>query len=276
MIGDFWYSQGFHPNIVAGVLAMLIPVTAAYTCSSRAWTHRLLLGALFLAETGVLVLTQSRGALLGFGVALLMVAVGRGGRWAWAALVLIVIVGVGVATYGLQPALNLAMGGLGDSTVRSGEGRLELLSRGLYMMQDFPFTGIGLGMFPRVLPVLYPLFLVSPDTEMPHVHNIYVQTGIDHGFPGFIAFLALIGLLGVMGVQAIRLSRGRPWEPLAIGLLAGLMAFLVHGLVDTVGSSLRAHIMIWGQFGLLAAVWRWTQTDRIPDGDTTMRQPRNA
>jgi len=276
LIGDFWYSKGFHPNIVAGVLAMLIPVTAAYTLNSRARTHRLLLGALFLAETFVLVLTQSRGALLGFGMALLVVAVGRGGRWAWAALILIIVVGVGVAIYGVQPALDLAMGGLGVSTARSAEGRLELLSRGLYMLQDFPFTGIGLGMFPRVLPVLYPLFLVGPDTEMPHVHDIYLQMGIDHGLPGLVAFLALIGLLWVMGVQAIRLSRGRPWEPLAIGLLAGLAAYMVHGLVETVGSSARAHFMIWGHFGLLTAVWRWTETDRIQDGDSTTRRPSNA
>jgi len=152
------------------------------------------------------------------------------------------------------------MGGFGDGTIRSAEGRLEIFSRGLYMLQDFPFTGVGLGMFPRVLPILYPLFLVGPDADMPHVHNIYLQMGIDHGFPGLIAFLALIILLWVMGMQAIRLSRGQPWEPLTIGLLAGLAAYLVHGWVDAIWHTPRSHIIIWGYLGLLAAVWRWVKT----------------
>ncbi|MGD2205705.1 MAG: O-antigen ligase family protein [Anaerolineae bacterium] len=260
LINAFWNPKGFHPNIVGGILTMLVPVTAAYAWGARTWPHRLLLGLLFAGETLALVLTQSRGALLGFAVALIVVAVGRERRWAWAVPVLIVATAVGVALYGVQPSLDLLMSSVGDSVVQSGEGRLELVSRGLYMIQDFSFTGIGLGMFSRVLPLLYPLFLVGPDTEVPHVHNIYLQMGIDHGLPGLIAFLAFLVLLWVMGVQAIRSSRGRPWEPLAIGLLAGLASHLVHGLVDTIGFTPRASIIVWGHFGLLTAVWCWTQT----------------
>jgi len=276
LIDAFWNPKGFHPNIVGGILTMLVPVTAAYAWvvpprgaqATRTWPRHLLFTLLFVGEATTLVLTQSRGALLGFAVALVVVAIGRDRRWGWAVPILIVVAVVGVACYGLQPSLDLVMGSVGESAVRSGEGRLELFSRGLYMLQDFPFTGIGLGMFPRVLPILYPLFLVGPDTEVPHVHNIYLQTGIDHGFPGLIAFLALIILLWVMGIQAIRSSRGRPllasrnarWEPLAIGLLAGFVAYLIHGLVDATGFTPRAHIVVWGHFGLLTAVWRWAKT----------------
>jgi putative inorganic carbon (HCO3(-)) transporter len=143
--------------------------------------------------------------------------------------------------------------------VQSAAGRLELFSRAIYMLEDFSFTGIGLGMFPRILSLLYPLFLVGPDTEVPHAHNILLQAGVDHGIPGLVVFLALLILLGVLGIQAIRESRGRPWEPLAIGLLAGLIAYLVHGQVDAYGYTPRAHILVWGHFGLLTAVWKSTR-----------------
>jgi putative inorganic carbon (HCO3(-)) transporter len=178
---------------------------------------------------------------------------------------LVVVAAVGILVYGVQPTLDLVLGGVGDSAIRSAEGRLELFSRGLYMLQDFSFTGVGLGMFPRVLPILYPLFLVGPDTQMPHVHNIYLQAGIDHGFPGMIAFLAMLVLLLVMGVEAIRLSRGRRWEPLAIGLLGGLVAYLVHGLFDAIWHTPRSNIIIWGFFGVLTAVWRWVKSCALAD-----------
>ena len=257
LVNAFWNPQGFHPNIVGGFLAMSVPVTAAYAWAGRGWGRRLLFVSLLAGESFVLILTQSRGGILGFAVALLVVAVGRDRRWAWLALSLTVGAAIGIALYGLQPTLDLVMGGSAAGVVRSGESRLELFSRGIYMLQDFPFTGIGPGMFPKVLPILYPLFLADPSTEFPHVHNIYLQMGIDHGLPGLVAFLALAILLCVLGAQTVRQSRGRPWEPLAIGLLAGLAAYLTHGMVDAVGYTPRASILLWGHFGLLAALWRW-------------------
>jgi putative inorganic carbon (HCO3(-)) transporter len=267
LISAFWNPRGFHPNIVGGFLAMSVPVTAAYAWAGRGWARRLLFGLLLAGEVFVLILTQSRGGILGFGVALLVVAVGRDRRWAWLALALAVVAVAGMALYGLQPTLDLVMGGGAGGLVRSAESRLELYSRGIYMLQDFPFTGIGLGMFPRVLPILYPLFLVDPSTEFGHVHNIYLQMGIDHGFPGLVAFLALVILLGVLGAQTVRQSRGRPWEPLAIGLVAGLAAYLTHGMVDAVGYSPRAHILLWGHFGLLVALWYSCKVCRM-EGDS--------
>ena len=80
--------------------------------------------------------------------------------------------------------------------------------------------------------------------------------------PGLIAFLAFLILLSGMGIQAIRLSRGRPWEPFAIGLLAGLAATLVYGLVDTVWGTPRTNPILWGQWGLLTAAWCQARVQR--------------
>jgi putative inorganic carbon (HCO3(-)) transporter len=264
---SFWNpeSSGFHANITGGLLALFVPVTVAYAWA-MSWPRRphrlplaLLLWLLAAAEALVLVLSQSRGAMLGFAAALAVVAIGRNRRWAWLLPLVALVVVVAVVMAGAQPSLDLLLGGAADSAVSSAEGRLELFSRGLYMLQDFSFTGVGLGMFSRVLPLLYPLFLVGPDTEVAHVHNMYLQAGIDHGLPGLVVFLAILLLLAVMGSQAIRFSRKQAWEPLAIGLLAGLAAYSVHGFVDVIASSPRAHILIWAQWGLMVAVWRWAQ-----------------
>ena len=260
LLASFWYSAGLHPNIVGGSLAVFVPITAAYAWAAGAWPRRLLLWMLLLVETSTLLLTQSRGALVGLAIALVVVALARDRRWGWAVLVLAVLLAGAVAVLGVQTSLDWVMHSTGAGAVSSAEGRLELFSRGLYMLQDFPFTGVGLGTFPRVLPVLYPLFLVGPDAEVPHVHNIYLQMGIDHGFPGLIAYLTFMLLLAVMGVQTIRHSRGRSWEPLAIGLLAGLAAYLTHGCMDAIWHTPRSHPIIWGHFGLLTALWCWVKS----------------
>lgn len=260
LIGAFWYSAGFHPNIVGGALATLVPLTAAYAWSARAWYHRLFLWLLFLAEALTLLLTQSRGALLGFVAAMIVLVIGRGRRWLWLAPLLAAVVILSVFFYRVPVSLERVLDSTTANTAFSGEFRLELVVRAMYMLQDFPLTGIGLGMFPRVLPVLYPLSVVGADGEVAHVHNLYLQAGVDHGIPGLIAFLALVILLWVMGIQVIRPSRGRPWEPLSIGLLAGLAAFCAHGMVDAIWHTPRSNPIIWGCWGLLTAVWCWAKT----------------
>ncbi len=63
------------------------------------------------------------------------------------------------------------------------------------MLQDFPFTGIGMGTFTQVADRLYPFFLYAPGT-VEHAHNLFLQVGVDLGLPGLIAWLAIfmIGL----------------------------------------------------------------------------------
>jgi len=244
---------------------MFAPVTAAYLLFPGRWRWRLLAGGVLVVVGGALILTQSRGAMVGLAFGLVVVAIARDRRWAWGLVALGVAVAAGLLIYGAGPALDLLLGGaLGDAAAGS-EVRRELISRGLYMISDFSLTGIGPGMFPKVLPLLYPLFLVGPDTVMPHVHNVYLQQGIDHGLPGLIAFLALMILLGVMGWQAARAGRRAPWGSLAAGLLGGLAAYLLHGWFDAIDAGSRGHWFVWALFGLLAAVWHWS---RVADDAT--------
>jgi putative inorganic carbon (HCO3(-)) transporter len=262
VLEPFWYSSGFNPNIVGGALAVLIPITAAYAWTARRWSGRLLLGLLFVGETLTLVLTQSRGGFLGLGFALVVLAIGRDRRWGWILPILAILGVAGTALFGLQPATELVMDRVANGALPSAEGRLGLLSQGVEMLRDFPVTGVGLGMFPRVLMFLYPFGQLGPEVEIPHVHNVYLQMGIDHGLMGLVAFLAFLVLLWTMGSQALRWSRGLPWEPLTLGLFGGLAAYLIHGLFDAIWRTPRSHPIIWGCWGLLTAVWCWSRERR--------------
>jgi putative inorganic carbon (HCO3(-)) transporter len=142
--------------------------------------------------------------------------------------------------------------------------RVEIWSRAVYGIQDFSFTGMGLGTFRYVMPVLYPLFTVSPDVDLGHAHNEWLQAGVDLGLIGLIAFVTLQGLSLVLAYQAFR----RPL-PVVIrwsmaGVLAGLVAHNIFGLTDAVALGAKPGIFFWLLLALTAVVWRLMPFSALP------------
>ena len=70
-------------------------------------------------------------------------------------LTVAVIGGAVFWTYGASRLSERVVGGGLSSDVES---RIELWSRAISMIEDFPFTGIGMNNFRRVMPVMYPVF----------------------------------------------------------------------------------------------------------------------
>jgi len=134
--------------------------------------------------------------------------------------------------------------------------RVEIWSRAIYGIQDFPLTGMGLGTFRYVMPVLYPLFTVQPAVDLGHAHDEWLQAGVDLGLPGLITFVALQGLSFMLAYQAFR----RPVPAIVrwsmAGVLAGLLAHAIFGLTDAVALGAKPGIFFWLLLALTAAVWR--------------------
>ncbi|MGC8782684.1 MAG: O-antigen ligase family protein, partial [Anaerolineae bacterium] len=134
-------------------------------------------------------------------------------------------------------------------------GRPEIWSRALYAIQDFPFTGTGLGTFRRVVHLLYPLFTISPDIDIAHAHNLFLQVALDLGLPGLIAYLAVLWIALTVAWRAAKASPGMV-RGLALGLLAGLIALHIYGLTDTIALGAKPGLSFWLALGLIAALPR--------------------
>jgi putative inorganic carbon (HCO3(-)) transporter len=196
-------AAGANANIVGGTLAMLAPVGLAMLVFP-AVPRRLKVVA--WPSTALMLLTvllsQSRGAWMGLAASVLVVAALRDRR----ALVAIPVSLLGVAlVIGRYGTHTIAEALLQSSTIPSAAGRMEIWQRAVYMMQDFPFTGVGLGMYGRVAAILYPFFLISPDSNVPHAHNVFLQAAVDLGIPGLVAF---VGLLTVFVVAMLHVWWG--------------------------------------------------------------------
>ena len=184
-------SNVVNPNVIAGALTVLAPLAMSLCLFplSRRWLGVRMFGVIAaFTMVGVTILAASRGAWMGLAAAALVLIALRW-RWGWLALPL------GAVAAGLA-GWQIGFGRMAEAVLTApalggAEQRLEIWSRALYMVQDFPFTGIGMGTFRQVAHLLYPFFLAGPDAVIPHAHNIFLQVGVDLGLPGLIAWLAL-------------------------------------------------------------------------------------
>jgi putative inorganic carbon (hco3(-)) transporter len=260
-------SDAVHPNIMASVMVLLLPLPLALfafpiTAPGRLLRYRLLLRVALVVAAflmgGVLLLTKSRGGYIAAaaGVLALLWLLGRR-KLALALLVIALGLGVWVVGFGgsAETTLDLIDQGADPATMAF---RVNVWRVALWMLADFPFTGVGMGTFNDVAALLYPFY----ETQNPGVHNVYLQAGVDLGLPGLIAYLALVGLVVWMAGQAVRRlkdAESAPLRSIAIGGLSGMIALLVHGLVDNTVWNTRAAFLPWLMMGMLTALYGYVQ-----------------
>jgi putative inorganic carbon (HCO3(-)) transporter len=268
---------GINVNELGGTLLLFLPVALAATQARGTgsdwldWVIRFLALLLTLLFGALLLLTQSRSAWLGAAVALATMAWLRWRWMGWLILGAVLLVVLGVWYLGPAEAAQVLVqpGNIAGAEAMVGtvtlEGRVELWNRALYAIQDFPFTGCGLGTFRQVVHLLYPLFLTAPETDIAHAHNIYLQVALDLGLPGLVAYLALAGTALWIGWRLVRpAGADRSVVPsrhqwLAYGIVGSLIAFHVYGLTDAIALGAKPGVALWMLFALAVVLWRTTQ-----------------
>jgi putative inorganic carbon (HCO3(-)) transporter len=251
-----------HRNVMAASLIILYPITLGILLFAwkelRGW-YRFLLVIVACVVFIILILTQSRGALLSLGVVLLMLIVLRW-KWGWITIPFsLLAVGGTIAFWGVEKFLNVLSSGV---SLEGLNGRLEVWSRAIYMIQDFPITGVGLGLFGDVADNLYPFFLNAPGS-VPHAHNLFLQIAVDMGIPGLIAWLGVLFVMIIISWQLYRFGRRREdnWtEGLGAGLLCSQLALIIHGTLDAATwGGVRSAPFVWALWGLTSAAWIFYQ-----------------
>jgi putative inorganic carbon (HCO3(-)) transporter len=221
------------------VLALVVLFLIVLTQSRSAWLGTVLGGLLVLALWGAFSATRAWQYSL-WGTCLLALVAMAGGVW-W-------IGPERMQRLWQEPTGMTALGNLGTLGFRQ-----EVWRWALVATQDFPFTGCGLGTFREVVRLLYPLN-VSPNYDIAHAHNIFLQVTLDLGFPGLIAYLALLGIAADVGLRVARRAVER--RGLALGLVGALGSLHIYGLLDALAPGSKTAIVFWVALGLLAALDR--------------------
>jgi putative inorganic carbon (HCO3(-)) transporter len=257
-------TEGFQPNAIAGVLVLFVPLQIAFAAASKksvSSLRRLLhLGALAIVG-GTLLLTQSRSGWIALAVGLCAWAVwhSRRSRMVFAGAAIIGAIAALTSWSRIAPLIARAAG---SGIAEDAEGRLELWSRAIYGIQDFPITGMGMNAFRKVMPVFYPTFLGSPDTDVAHAHNHLLQAALDLGLPGLIAYLALwFGAAGLLTV-GIRNTTDPDRRRIISGMAAGMIAYFVFGTADTIALGAKVGIFFWIALALTVALHEKAMSER--------------
>ncbi|MGB7218068.1 MAG: O-antigen ligase family protein [Vicinamibacterales bacterium] len=261
--------EGFNANAVAGCLVLFVPLQVALLMGAakpslpawqpsderRKW-ETVVQAFLLVLTAGTLLLTQSRGAWLG----LVAAAVAF---FAWYSrltrtLAAAIVVGILVltATLGLERTTNLAVSRSGTGMANSVPTRIEIWSRAIYGIQDFPFTGMGMNTFRRVMPVLYPAFLTPPDWDVAHAHNHLLQAALDLGLPGLVAYGSIWIVVGSLLIVVYRHSRQLTYRIIAGGLGAGLIAHFAFSMTDAIPLGAKVGALFWLALALSVALHR--------------------
>jgi len=167
------------------------------------------------------------------------------------ALVLTVMLGTaGVVVVGSQ-ALHQAL--FDDGTRSAGlsiAARVDLWRRGILMLLDMPLTGIGMHAFPFAIQSFYPLPRGTDPSVIQDAHNVYLQTALDLGLPGLFAVAGLSWCAIRGGVSAVRIGHRKT---LVVGLMVGLCAYGLHGIIEAAGPGSWSALEVWAFLGVLAA-----------------------
>ncbi len=279
------YSGFGEPNPFAAYLEMSVPLLAALALAwlipaksiSGAKRPEGTIVALVSGATAIgsvaLLLSQSRGGLLGFLAGMVVVS------WltlSWAKWVIVscaFLAAIVVVMPPTGPTVRARiLDSVGNPTVDTQvttenfavQERIAHWRAGLAMWKDYPYLGVGAGNFPDRFREETQVwrFRISRG----HAHNSYIQAAAQAGLAGLAAYVTLMSVALATCISKLRQARSDV-RSVVVGSLAVTVAVMVHGFFDylhvlSLGLQLS---VVWAMLDLVGStnLPRWPRLDAI-------------
>jgi putative inorganic carbon (HCO3(-)) transporter len=238
-----------HPNQLAGFLGVLIPVAAAL---ARHFTHRwlrIVARVLVPLALAAVLVTYSRGALVGL-LALPLLFIRDPRTWPALAAGLTVIV---LLSPGAWQDRIAGAGSLQTPEIAS---RVDIWSAAIEAFQQRPVLGWGLNDFPSAYLALERPgrnFLGQGQFDLPPTaHNLYLNTAAEQGLVGLVA-LALLGVGWLALTRRLRRRSDARDRALGTALLGVGIVLALHNLFDVTFVDPKTSTLVWALIGAGAA-----------------------
>jgi O-antigen ligase len=233
---DTWAFR-LHPNSVATFLEGMIPLALAIAIGEKRPWLRAFYGFCAAAFAPALLMTASRGAWVGLALCGIIWLATRFHRMGMIFAAVVPIAGAVPGAYLVfnnDASLNsIPIVGTTLVPLFARPDRLEVYRNSLYLIQDFPFTGIGLGDVFAMVYSRYALLIRAP--FLTYSHSLFLEIWLDQGLLGILSFLALISAFYLFVRRVLsHLSKMEEKAPSAVfqGCWLGVTATLIHGLFD--------------------------------------------
>lgn len=237
------------PNSVASYLALLLPVAMGILVTGVGPWYKRLAALTFSLGVLALLLTQSRGAWIAFGLSLGMVCVFAWRRgWISPKVPLAFLLVIVLLAALFQDVLAARL--LGDDR-GSARGRIPLMQLAIRVIRDNPLLGVGANNFAVTIRQY-----ATPEFSKEWlyvVHNEYLLVWAETGIGGLVTLMAFLLATITQGWRGWMVC-DRILAPLALGLTAALFGHLVHMAVDLF--NIRPLVqLLWLLCGLITAIY---------------------
>ena len=247
-VSDFYIpgSTIAHANFLGGYFVLLLPSLAAMSLTgNRRWQIGSLAGAVVIGLG--LVWARSVGARAGLAAGTLL-AVGLAfkgslrevGRWGALVALVVLVVGTGVWRVKLQAS------GAASFPIRRATYEI-----GLVAIAERPILGFGASGYaresPRIERMLYGDELGkfhSPGSPL-SAHSSFIDIAVERGLVGLVVFAGLLASILAPGLRG-SVRQGDPTQRLLLlGVLAGLVAFVVQAFTENLFQYSKVAAMFW-------------------------------
>ncbi len=236
------------PNVLGSYLSLTLPLALGLMLTPTRPPYRWLGGISFGIGAAALALSFSRGAWLGFVAATLIVLV-YAGRERYVSITVPILVGIVAIVLAvlLRDEIVTRIAGFEDAAARA---RLPLMDLSFRMIEDKPILGVGLNNFASAMGEY--LTVDFSQDWIYTIHNKYLLVWAETGLVGLAAFGWFLVAALRTGWAAIT-ANNRNISPLALGLWAGVIANMLHMMVEIFHSRPQTQ-MLWLTVGLIAAM----------------------
>lgn len=252
-----------HPAQLAFFLVMALPPALVLIVKSRAWLRVLASGSAVVIIS-VLVLTLTRGAIIGAAASLAIMLVWAPFRKIAAVVLVALLLFATLNADAISRSEQLNIVGARIATITNKDAatinnsRLRIWRTVPRIVGEHPVFGLGVGNF-YAYSIGYGLS--EGGKAFAHAHNVGLTVLAEQGVPGFL--LLLLTLFLIFRLAAIALQRrAHPDFGYALAAMAGLGGLFVNSLTDYPPGSNPNMALLLIEIGVLVAATRQLQQAR--------------
>ena len=247
--------------IFGDFLAMLLAVILANLSCKGKWVSKSIYTLLFSSGLVLMIFTFTRGIWLGFGIGIVLFIIlklisARGLSRGYLKIILVVILTT-VVIFAFQDLILSRIFGEDHGSAHS---RVPMMKIAYEIIKSNPILGVGANNYSQVMESYDPVGL-SYVWHQP-VHNVFIQLAAEIGLPGFLFFMLFIASLYGYSIKYILISNEFLKYQL-IGLIVGITALLIHGMVNNATIATDPFILFWLYGGLILAIVKLTKNQEI-------------
>jgi O-antigen ligase len=142
---------------------------------------------------------------------------------------------------------------LGGPDRGAAESRLPQFEVAYNIIKDNPLVGVGINNYTEIMDDYDTTEEGVRSLTRHPVHNIFLHIAAEMGVFGLAAFFWLISAIFVEGMKHI-ISNEDFTAYAIIGMLGGIIAFLIHGLVDTASLGSKLYMFVWFFAGIIIGI----------------------